>query len=144
MSICLQSARLKPIGQRPSRARALLGGFTLIELLVVLAIISLLATLALTRYLQSVDVAKEPILAENLRITRETLDKFYGDTGRYPESLEELVEKKYLRTLPYDPLTDSSTTWVIQAPDDGSSGGVYDIKSAAPGNARNGQAFAQF
>ena len=79
------------------------GGFTLIELIVVMAIVALLATLALPRYFHSVDHSKETVLRENLRIVRETIDKFYGDTGRYPDSLEELVERKYLRTLPVDP-----------------------------------------
>lgn len=118
-------------------------GFTLIELLVVLAIISLLATLALPRYFQSIDKAKETILADNLRTTRETIDKFYGDTGRYPESLDELVEKKYLRGLPYDPVMDSSTAWVIEAPEDGAKGAVYNLKSAAPGNTMDGRPLNQ-
>lgn len=118
--------------------------FTLIELLVVLAIVALLATLALPRYFQSIDTAKETILADNLRLTRETIDKFYGDTGRYPESLDELVEKKYLRAPPFDPLTDSATTWVIVPPDDGAKGNVYSIKSSAPGNGRNGKPFTDW
>lgn len=125
--------------QKPNKR----SGFTLIELLVVLAIVSLLSTLALPRYFQSIDKAKETILADNLRITRETIDKFYGDTGRYPESLEELVEKKYLRALPYDPLLESSTNWVLEAPEDGSKGNIYDLKSAAPGNTRDGRPFNQ-
>src|SRR3954469_20226351 len=114
-------------------------GFTLIELLVVLAIVALLLTLAVPRYFQSIDATKETILAENLHTTRETIDKFYGDTGRYPESLEELVQRKYLRTLPFDPITDSATTWVLVPPDDGAKGNVYNIKSGAPGHTRDGK-----
>ncbi len=116
--------------------------FTLIELLVVLAIVALLLTLAVPRYFQSIDASKETILQENLRATRETIDKFYGDTGRYPDSLDELVEKKYLRALPFDPVTDSNATWTIVPPDDAGKGNIYSIKSGAPGNSRNGQAFA--
>lgn len=116
-------------------------GFTLIELLVVLAIVALLLTLAVPRYFQSIDASKETILAENLRITRETIDKFYGDTGRYPESLEELVEKKYLRSLPIDPITEATTTWAIVPPDDEAKGNVYNIKSGAPGNMKDGKPF---
>lgn len=117
------------------------GGFTLIELLVVLAIIALLASLSVPRYFQSIDTAKESILADNLQIVRGTIDKFYGDTGRYPESLDELVEKKYLRALPYDPITESTTTWMIVPPDSGAKGSVYNIKSSAPGVDRNGKPF---
>lgn len=118
-------------------------GFTLIELLVVLAIVALLLTLAVPRYFQSIDASKETILAENLRTVRETIDKFYGDTGRYPESLEELVEKKYLRQLPQDPLTESTSTWVIIAPEEMDKGNVYDLKSGATGETRDGKPFSE-
>ncbi|TFW28402.1 type II secretion system protein [Massilia horti] len=112
--------------------------FTLIELLVVLAIVALLLTLAVPRYFPSVDSAKETILADNLRNTRAVIDQYYSDTGRYPDSLDELVEKKYLRNLPVDPVADSATSWVIIPPEDGSKGAVYNIRSGAPGNGRNG------
>ena len=117
------------------------GGFTLIELIVVMAIVALLATLALPRYFHSVDHSKETVLRENLRIVRETIDKFYGDTGRYPDSLEELVERKYLRTLPVDPVTEKVDGWTIITPDSDAKGRVYDVKSTAPGTASDGKPF---
>jgi len=125
-----------------SKPGAQCGGFTLIELLVVLAIVALLLTLALPRYFQSIDVAKETILVQNLRTTRDAIDKFYGDTGRYPESLTELVEKKYVREMPYDPIVDSDAKWTIVPPPGEAKGSVYDLKSPAEGLARNGKPFA--
>jgi general secretion pathway protein G len=119
-------------------------GFTLIELLVVLGIVALMLTLAVPRYFPSIDKSKEVVLADNLRNVRNVIDQYYGDTGRYPDSLEQLVEKKYLRALPVDPVTDSETTWVIIPPEDGAKGGVYNIKSGAPGNDRGGKPYADW
>ena len=116
-------------------------GFTLIELLVVLAIVALLLTLAAPRYFQSIDTSKEIVLIENLRIVRGTIDKFYGDNGRYPESVEELVERHYLRNPPFDPITESISTWTLVPPNGGAKGSVYDIRSGADGITRDGQAF---
>ncbi len=116
-------------------------GFTLIELLVVLGIVALLLTLAVPRFVPRIDNARETILADNLRNTRAVIDQYYSDTGRYPDSLDQLVEKKYLRGLPVDPVTDSSATWIVVPPEDGARGGVYNIKSGAPGNDRSGKPF---
>lgn len=121
-------------GGVPSR----FAGFTLIELLVVMAIIATLLTLAVPRYFSSVDRSKEAVLRENLSITRRALDKYYGDQGHYPDTLDVLVEKKYLRGLPMDPITGSSTSWIIVAPKDKDKGKVFDIHSGAPGDGRNG------
>lgn len=121
--------------------RRLRAGFTLIELLVVLAIVALLLTLAVPRYLPRIDGAKETILLDNLRNTREVIDQFYSDTGRYPDSLDQLVEKKYLRNVPVDPITDSSATWIVVPPEDGTKGAVYSIKSGAPGVDRSGKPY---
>lgn len=114
----------------------------MIELLVALAIIGLMLALAYPRYFSSLERSKEVVLRENLRTVRETIDKFYGDTGRYPEALEELVEKKYLRAVPLDPITDSAATWQVLPPADGKEGKVYDIKSGAPGATSGGRAFS--
>ncbi len=119
-------------------------GFTLIELLVVLGIVALLLTLAVPRFFPSIDSAKETILADNLRNTRAVIDQYYSDTGRYPDSLDQLVEKKYIRNVPVDPITDSATTWVILPPEDATKGAVYTIKSGAPGNDRNGKPYADW
>lgn len=113
-------------------------GFTLIELLVVLGIVALLLTLAVPRYFPKVDETRETILADNLRNTRIVIDQFHADTGRYPESLDELVEKRYLRSLPYDPVAESSTTWIIEAPEEADTGQVYNVRSGAEGTGRNG------
>jgi general secretion pathway protein G len=119
-------------------------GFTLIELLVVLGIVALLLTLAVPRFFPSVDKTKETILAENLRTTRTMIDQFYADTGRYPESLEQLVEKKYLPRVPFDPVADSDALWVIVPPEDATRGSVYDIHSGAEGKGRNGKPYSEW
>lgn len=113
-------------------------GFTLIELLVVLAILATLLSLAAPRYAGSVDKAREAVLKENLAGMRTAIDRHFADTGRYPESLADLVAKRYLRKIPDDPVTDSAATWVIVAPGEGQAGGVADIRSGATGKARNG------
>jgi general secretion pathway protein G len=115
--------------------------FTMIEMLIVMAIIALLLTLSLPKYFQGVDRSKEAVLMENLRSTRDVIDKFYSDNGRYPEALSELVEKKYLRALPVDPVTGSTLTWIVIPPEPPYKGQVYDIKSGARGATRAGRAF---
>ncbi|MGE5467335.1 MAG: type II secretion system protein [Ignavibacteria bacterium] len=113
-------------------------GFTLIELLVVMAIIAVLLTLAVPRYFGRVDAANEAVLRDDLHQMRDALDKFYGDNNRYPEQLQELVTKRYLRRIPPDPITGSDKTWVAVPPSDPRMGNVADVKSGAPGNGRDG------
>jgi general secretion pathway protein G len=125
-------------------ARSAVSGFTLIELLVVLAIVALLLTLAMPRFFPSVDNARETILADNLRNTRAVIDQYYADTGRYPDSLEQLVEKKYLRNVPVDPVAGGSDSWIIVPPEDTDKGAVYSIKSGAPGNGHDGRPYQEW
>ncbi len=118
-------------------------GFTLIEMLVVMAVVALLLTIAVPRYFGSLDKSKEVALKENLQVLRVTIDKFYADKGRYPNTLEELVEQKYLRSVPLDPITETSTHWVLIAPRDAEAQGVADVKSGAPGQSRDGQRYEE-
>ena len=119
-------------------------GFTLMELLVVMTIIAMLLTLAVPRYFHSIDKSKETVLRDDLSILRESLDKYYGDNGKYPDNLDDLVTKKYLRGIPRDPITESTTTWVTFPPDDPSKGMVYNVKSGAPEKALDGTMYAEW
>jgi general secretion pathway protein G len=125
------------------RLRALqpVAGFTLIELLVVLAIVATLLTIAVPRYFRSIDHAKEVALKQSLAVMRDAIDKFHGDRGVYPESLEAMVEKRYLRAVPMDPLTESVTTWQVVAPAEPNTGKVYNVRSGAQGESSDGARF---
>jgi len=117
-------------------------GFTLIELMVVLAIVGMLVTLALPRYVHSVARSREAVLLHDLQTMREAIDRFQADRGRYPASLDELAELRYLRKVPADPLTDSASSWVVLPPPPGKdASGVYDVRSGAEGHALDGTAY---
>lgn len=113
-------------------------GFTLIELLVTMAIIAVLLTVAVPRYFGRVEAANEAALRDDLHQMRDALDKFYGDNARYPDQLDDLVKRRYLRRIPPDPITRSDKTWVAVPPADPRMGGVADVKSGAEGTGRDG------
>lgn len=119
-------------------------GFTLIELMVVMAVIALLLAIALPRYFGSIDKSKETALRQDLSLMRDALDKYYGDTGKYPDKLEELVNKRYLRTIPPDPITGSGATWIVIPPEDIAKGGIYNVRSGAPGKAADGSIYTEW
>lgn len=119
-------------------------GFTIIELLVVMAIIAILLTLVSPRYFVSLDHSKETSLRQDLSIMREAIGHFYGDNNRYPENLNELVQRRYLKAIPVDPITGSRETWLAVAPPDSSQAGMYDILSGAEGVAQDGSPYSSF
>ncbi len=119
-------------------------GFTLIELLVVMTIVAVLLTLVAPRYFRHVDNAKEVVLRQNLEQVRDSIDKFRADTGKPPASLEELVEKRYLKTIPLDPITDSKDTWTLVPAKTGDLPGMANIHSGAPGKAADGSLYADW
>jgi general secretion pathway protein G len=116
-------------------------GFTLIEMLVVMAVVALLLTLAVPRYFGSLDKSRDNVLIQNLNVLRSTLDKFYADKGKYPASLDELVEMKYLRAIPIDPVTESAQTWIAVPSRDTEVQGVVDVKSGARGQSHDGRTY---
>ena len=87
-------------------------GFTLIELIIVLSIIGILLGLALPEFRNSIKKTREAVLKEDLFQFRKLIDQYYQDKGKYPLTLQTLVEEAYLRKIPEDPMTKSATTWV--------------------------------
>jgi len=116
-----------------------LKAFTLVEILVVLAIIATLLSVVSPRFFHYLTQSKETTLKHDLNTMREAIDKFYSDRNTYPNTLEELVQYKYLRSIPPDPITDSNLTWVISPPaDPNEQGAVADIHSGAAEIAEDG------
>ena len=119
------------------------GAFTLIELLVVMAIVSVLVSIVAPRYYSGVSKAEEAVLRENLRLTRDALDRYRADIGAYPNSLDDLVNRRYLRKLPYDPIVKSERKWLVIRPPSGTNGRVYDIRSSAAGKSLDGTPYSR-
>ncbi|HYA65208.1 MAG TPA: prepilin-type N-terminal cleavage/methylation domain-containing protein [Burkholderiaceae bacterium] len=142
--------------------------FTLIELLVVLAIVALLLTIAAPRYIQHVERARETALRSSLKVMRDAIDKFQGDQGRWPQNLDELVARSYLKAIPVDPITEKRDTWMALSESDllamaanspgaptnsavasanvpvQSGAGMADIRSGASGNGTDGTPYQQW
>lgn len=119
-------------------------GFTLIELLVVMAIIATLLSIVSPRYFNSIDKAKETVLRQDLAIMRDAIDKFYSDMGAYPITIDELVERRYLRSIPIDPLTESNETWIEIQPLNEEEEGIYDVRSGDNGQALDGSYYEEW
>lgn len=120
------------------------GGFTLIELLVVMTIIGVLLTIAVPRYFRTVERSKETVLRRDLSVLRDSIDRYFGDLGQYPDALQVLVDRHYIRSVPVDPFTKSSDTWVVTASEDPDHPGVRDIHSGSPNSASDGSPFVSW
>jgi len=119
-------------------------GFTLIELIVVMAIIATLLSVTMPRYVHNVDKSKEVALRADLKVMREAIDKYYGDNTEYPNTLDDLVRKKYIHNIPLDPISGTDQSWILVVPDSSIKGRISDIKSGAPGLAIDGTPYADW
>jgi general secretion pathway protein G len=124
-------------------------GFTLVELMIVMAIIVILAGMASALYVNSIQRSKEAVLKSDLFRMRDAIDQYYADKNKYPASLDALVSEKYLRTVPVDPMTNSTETWqtTMAEPQPGSSfsdTGIFDVKSGAEQTALDGTRYADW
>ena len=135
-------------------------GMSLLELIVVMAIIGILAAVAVPLLKNAPRRAQEAALKQNLRVMRDAIQQHQADKGHYPPSLQALVEAEYLRTVPLDPITRSTDTWVeVFAEFPGLSDedpwaetdlspfgdpGIEDVHSGSEENALDGAAYADW
>lgn len=127
-------------------ARAAEHGFTLLELMIVMTIIGLLAAIAIPSYVNNVRHAKEAVLKEDLHTMREAIDSYTVDKQKAPQSLDDLVQSGYLKTMPVDPITGRSDTWIPAQSDslssiDQTEPGIDDVHSGAQATASDGTSY---
>ena len=134
------------MSMRPKRKADGERGFTLVELVIVMAVISILLTIAIPAYLQSIKRAKEAVLKEDLHTMRNAIDQYTVDKEKAPQGLDDLVQAGYLKVVPIDPMTNRSDTWMTSESDtlmsiNETQGGVDDVKSGAQGLAMDGTSY---
>jgi general secretion pathway protein G len=132
-------------GIRPRRRQ----GFTLLELMVVMALIVVIAGMAMASYRNSVTLAQEAVLREDLFRMRDAIDQYYADKNKYPSALDALVTDGYLRALPEDPFTKSASTWqeVPAEPDANNPSaepGVYNVRSGSERTSMQGTPYSEW
>jgi general secretion pathway protein G len=131
------------------RIRSRESGFTLMELIIVMTIISILAALAVPKFSSAIRLAKESVLKEDLHVMRTAIDSYTMDKQKAPQSLDDLIQDGYLRSIPDDPITKSSSTWVTDTSDayasvDQSETGINDVHSGSQETGSDGKPYSEW
>jgi len=128
---------------KPSKQR----GFSLLELMIAMFIMIILLSVAVPVYERSVRHAKETVLKENLWQMRRAIDQFTADKGKMPQSVDELVETKYLHERPIDPISEKTEWNEIKGEDPNSQEakeGLKDVQSLAEGEDSDGMSYNKY
>ena len=129
------------------RMRTQDAGFTLMELMIVMAIVAILATLAVPSFKGALRSAREAVLKEDLHVLRAAIDSYTMDKQKAPQSLDDLIQDGYLRSIPEDPITKSKDTWVTDTSDtlssvDQTDPGINDVHSGSQDTGSDGQPYS--
>lgn len=129
------------------RRRPQAPGFTLVELMVVMLIIAILASIAIPAYVSSIRAAREAVLKEDLHVMRDAIDSYTNDKDKAPQSLDDLVQAGYLKSMPVDPMTHSASTWNPDMDDtlqssDQTDPGITDVHSGSDQVGSDGQPYS--
>lgn len=124
-------------------------GFTMIELMIVIAIISILASIAAANYQHSVWRAREAVLRNDLFTLRSSIDQYTLDKQKAPQTLQDLVAAGYIKSVPKDPITNSTDTWVAQQEDslmaiDQTDPGIVDVHSGSNSPSTDGTVYSSW
>ena len=124
-------------------------GFTLIELMIVMAIIGVLAVVAGPSFVGALKTAREAVLKEDLHVLRSAIDSYTMDKQKAPQSLDDLIQDGYLKTIPVDPITRSKDTWVTDTSDamhslDQTDPGIDDVHSGSTETSTDGQPYSSW
>jgi general secretion pathway protein G len=122
----------------------------------VISLIGILVAMAMPSLTQQPRRAKEAVLKTNLHTLRDVLDQYHADQGHFPTSLEVLVDDRYLRAIPRDPIADSDEWDLIyeeadldeasaetDLPEDGQPG-ILDVRSTAEGESLDGTPYSEW
>jgi general secretion pathway protein G len=142
----VRAKRQSTAGRRGEGGFTLDSGFTLIELMIVMSIIAILATIAIPSYIIAVRHAREAVLREDLHTMRSAIDSYTEDKEKAPQSLDDLVQAGYLKSIPIDPITHRNDTWITDTSDtlmdvDQTDGGIDDVHSGAQELATDGTSY---
>src|SRR5271154_5441810 len=121
-------------------------GFTLLEMMIVMIIMGILISIALPIYNQSVVRARESVLRNDLFELRKLISQYTLDKQKAPQSLDDLVQAGYLKTIPKDPMTNEAN-WEPKQEEvllsvDQQDPGIDDVHSASSAMSSDGTAYS--
>ncbi len=119
------------------------------ELIIVMTIIGILAALAVPRFTSALRLAREAVLKEDLHVMRTAIDSYTMDKQKAPQSLDDLIQDGYLRSIPEDPMTKSTSTWNTDTSDayasvDQTEPGISDVHSGSEDTGSDGKPYAEW
>ena len=136
-------------GEVKSKLQSGARGFTLIEMMVVITMMIILLGIAIPIYSQSANRAREDAFHDGLLTLNQVIYQYTMDKQKPPQSLEDLVQAKYIKEVP-DDMTGSKTTWVTE--DDPpaimslyqTETGIYGVHSGSSRIGSNGKPYSEW